>query len=59
MNPTRQAAIAAGLPHTVPTSSVSMVCGSGMKAIAAAFTNLKQGNGSIVVAGGMENMSLV
>lgn len=51
--PARQAAIAAGLPSSVPCMAVNKVCGSGMKAVMLAC----QSQGDLVVAGGMESMS--
>jgi acetyl-CoA C-acetyltransferase len=57
--PARQAALYAGLPHTVPCTTVNKVCSSGMKAIMMAAQAIKAGDVDIIVAGGMENMSLV
>ena len=57
-NPARQAALAAGLPHTVPCMTVNKVCGSGLKAVHLAAQAIQCGEASIVVAGGQENMSL-
>lgn len=57
--PARQAAIFAGLSDNVPCTTVNKVCASGMKAISLAAQAIKCGDASIVVAGGMENMSLV
>ncbi|QBA63807.1 acetyl-CoA C-acyltransferase [Muriicola soli] len=57
--PTRQAAIHAGIPNTVPCTTVNKVCASGMKAIMQAAQSIALGDTSIVVAGGMENMSLI
>lgn len=56
-NPVRQAAIAAGLPEAVTAYGVSMVCGSGLKAVAAAFQTVALDPSSIIVAGGQESMS--
>lgn len=56
-NPARQAAIAAGLPHTVPSLTINKVCGSGLKAIHLAAQAIKCGDASIVIAGGQENMN--
>jgi acetyl-CoA C-acetyltransferase len=56
-NPARQAAIAAGLPHTVPALTVNKVCGSGLKAVALAAQAIALGESEIMVAGGMESMS--
>ncbi|MBS9464335.1 acetyl-CoA C-acyltransferase [Flagellimonas sp. 389] len=57
--PARQAAIYAGIPNTVPCTTVNKVCASGMKAIMQAAQSIALGENSIVVAGGMENMSLI
>ena len=57
--PARQAAIYAGIPDTVPCSTINKVCASGMKAIMQAAQAIALGDASIVVAGGMENMSLI
>jgi acetyl-CoA C-acetyltransferase len=57
MNPARQAAIAAGIPDTVPATSVNKVCGSGLKTVALAAQAIMLGDADIVVAGGMESMS--
>ncbi len=56
--PARQAAIYAGIPETVPASTIHKVCASGMKAVMLAANNIKAGDAGIMVAGGMENMSL-
>ena len=55
--PARQAAIAAGLPHSVPCMTINKVCGSGMKAVMLAAQAIRAGDTRIVVAGGMESMS--
>ncbi|MGB7214202.1 MAG: acetyl-CoA C-acetyltransferase [Gammaproteobacteria bacterium] len=57
-NTARQAAIHAGLPVTVPAMTVNKVCGSGLKAVQLAAQSIRLGDAEIVVAGGMENMSL-
>ena len=57
--PARQAAIYAGIPDTVPCTTVNKVCASGMKAIMQAAQSIALGQASIIVAGGMENMSLI
>ena len=57
--PARQAAIGAGIPDSVPCTTVNKVCASGMKAIMQAAQSIALGENSIVVAGGMENMSLI
>ena len=55
--PARQAAIHAGLPHSVRCLTVNKVCGSGMQTVIGAAHFLAGGMGTIAVAGGMENMS--
>ncbi|SHG97677.1 acetyl-CoA C-acyltransferase [Flagellimonas flava] len=57
--PARQAALYAGIPNSVPCTTVNKVCASGMKAIMQAAQSIALGENSIVVAGGMENMSLI
>jgi acetyl-CoA C-acetyltransferase len=56
--PARQAAIYAGLPNTVRTTTVHKVCGSGLQAVVQAAQALQLGMATLAVAGGMENMSL-
>jgi len=58
MNPARQAAIRAGLPVSVPATSVNRVCGSGAQAIVSAAQEILLGAIDTAVAGGMENMDL-
>ena len=58
-NPARQAAIASGLPTSVPASTVNMVCGSGLRAVAMGKQAIESGDSTIVIAGGQENMSQV
>lgn len=55
--PARQAALLAGLPHSVGATTINKMCGSGMKAIMLAMDSLRSGNSNIVIAGGMESMS--
>jgi acetyl-CoA C-acetyltransferase len=57
-NPARQAMIYAGLPTSIPALTINKVCGSGLKAVMLAAQSIAQGESSVVVAGGMENMSL-
>jgi len=57
--PARQAAIFAGLPNSVACTTVNKVCASGMKAIMQGAQAIMAGDAEIVVAGGMENMSLI
>jgi len=56
-NPARQAAIGAGIPKEVPATTINMVCGSGLKAVAIASQMIRAGDVHTVVAGGMENMT--
>lgn len=56
--PARQAAIYAGLPHSVACTTVNKVCASGMKSVMLGTQAILCGDAEIVVAGGMENMSL-
>lgn len=55
--PARQAAIFAGLPETVPCTTLNKVCGSGLKAVIAAAQAIALGDAEVAVAGGMESMS--
>ncbi|MEL4202686.1 acetyl-CoA C-acyltransferase [Plesiomonas shigelloides] len=55
--PARQAALAAGVPDSVPCTTVNKVCGSGMKTLMQGAAALKLGEADVVVAGGMESMS--
>lgn len=57
--PARQAALFAGLKDIVPCTTINKVCASGMKAVMMAAQAIKTGDAEIVVAGGMENMSLI
>ena len=57
-NPARQAAIKAGIPEEVPAYTVNMLCGSGLKSVAIAAGQIMSGEAEIVVAGGIESMSL-
>jgi acetyl-CoA C-acetyltransferase len=57
--PARQAAVFAGLPHTVQCTTINKVCASGMKAIMQGAQSIMLGDADVVVAGGMENMSQV
>jgi acetyl-CoA C-acetyltransferase len=57
-NPARQAAVAAGIPFTVPAMTINIVCLSGMEAVAAAADLIDKGDADIVVAVGQESMSL-
>ncbi|HKW77987.1 MAG TPA: beta-ketoacyl synthase N-terminal-like domain-containing protein, partial [Candidatus Limnocylindria bacterium] len=55
--PARQAALGAGIPASVPCTTVNKVCGSGLKAVMLASTQIRAGEARLVVAGGMESMS--
>ena len=57
--PARQAAIYAGIPDSVPCTTVNKVCASGMKSVMQAAQSIALGDNEIVVAGGMENMSMI
>lgn len=57
-NVTRQVALAAGLPIEVPAMTINKVCGSGLRSVALAAQMIKAGDAEIVVAGGMESMSM-
>lgn len=57
--PARQAALFAGIPKTVPCTTINKVCASGMKAIMQAAQAIQCGDADIIVAGGMENMSMI
>ena len=56
--PARQAALAAGIPPTVGAVTINKVCGSGLKAVMLADQAIRAGDARVIVAGGMENMSL-
>lgn len=56
--PARQATIFAGLPESTPATTLNKVCGSGMKTIITAAQTILAGDNEVVIAGGMENMSL-
>lgn len=55
--PARQAGFHAGLPRSVPATTVNKMCGSGMKTVMMAFDQLRAGQPGLVVAGGMESMT--
>ncbi|MGK6340920.1 acetyl-CoA C-acyltransferase [Chryseobacterium sp. DT-3] len=57
--PARQVALGAGLSIETPSTTVNKVCASGMKAVTMAAQAIKAGDAEVIVAGGMENMSLV
>jgi len=56
--PARQAALMAGLSQSIPCTTISKVCGSGMKSVMLAYDQIKAGAIQSAIAGGMENMSL-
>ncbi|HEX5470705.1 MAG TPA: acetyl-CoA C-acetyltransferase [Lacipirellulaceae bacterium] len=57
-NPARQAAIKAGIPVSVGATTINKVCGSGLKSVILAAQSIRLGDSSVILAGGMENMSL-
>ncbi|HCX86816.1 MAG TPA: acetyl-CoA C-acetyltransferase, partial [Gammaproteobacteria bacterium] len=57
-NPARQAAIGAGIPIEKTALTINQVCGSGLRAVAAGYQAIRNGDSDIVVAGGQESMSL-
>lgn len=57
--PARQAALFAGLPNSVACTTINKVCASGMKSVMFAAQAIQSGDAEVVVAGGMENMSLI
>ena len=57
-NPARQAAVNAGIPISKPAHIVNQVCGSGLRAVISGYQLLKLGEGTMVITGGQENMSI-
>jgi len=57
-NPARQAGIKSGIPQEVPAMTVNKVCGSGLKTVGLAAQLIMAGEADVIVAGGMENMSM-
>lgn len=55
--PARQAALGAGLPESVPCTTVNKMCGSGMRAVMSAVDTIAQGHAEVMVAGGLESMT--
>ena len=55
--PARQASLLAGIPESVPCTTINKVCGSGLKSVMLAATQIAAGEAHLVVAGGMESMS--
>jgi acetyl-CoA C-acetyltransferase len=58
MNPARQASRAAGVPDATPAWSLNQVCGSGLRSVVVGYQQILAGDAKIVVAGGLESMSL-
>jgi acetyl-CoA C-acetyltransferase len=56
-NPARQAAVNAGLPHSIPAFTVNKVCASGLKSVALAAQAISSGEVNVIVAGGVEHMT--
>lgn len=57
--PAKQAVLGAGLPNTIPCTTINKVCASGMKSVMMASQSIMLGNQSIMLAGGFENMSKI
>jgi acetyl-CoA C-acetyltransferase len=57
-NPGRQAAMKAGIPVETPAYLVNQLCGSGLRAVALGYQSIKNGDASVIVAGGQESMSM-
>jgi acetyl-CoA C-acetyltransferase len=55
--PARQASLGAGIPNSIPCTTINKVCGSGLKAVMLAASQIAAGEARLVVAGGMESMS--
>ena len=58
-NPARQAAMKAGIPKEIPSTGVNMLCGSGLRTVVMGYQAIRNGDTTVVVAGGQENMSQV
>lgn len=56
-NPTRQAAVYAGIPYSVPSITINKLCGSGLRAVSLAAQTIENGDNEVVLVGGTENMS--
>lgn len=56
-NPARQMAVATGIPVTVPSLTLNMVCGSGLRSVSLAAQTITAGDNQVVLSGGMESMS--
>ena len=57
-NPARQAAVYAGIPNEVPATTINVLCGSGLHCVNLAAKLIAAGDADIIVAGGMENMTM-
>ncbi|HEY4266178.1 MAG TPA: acetyl-CoA C-acetyltransferase [Micropepsaceae bacterium] len=57
-NPGRQASMKAGIPVETPAYLVNQLCGSGLRAVALGYQSIRNGDASIIVAGGQESMSM-
>ena len=57
-NTARQAAVFAGIPESIPSFTINKVCGSGLKAVGLARQAILAGDADVIIAGGMENMSM-
>ena len=55
--PARQVSLRAGIPDSVPSTTINKLCGSGLKAVTLAAQAIRAGDAQVVVAGGMESMS--
>ena len=55
--PARQAALGAGIPNSIPATTINKMCGSGLKAVMMAADQVKAGETDIMVAGGLESMT--
>src|ERR1700749_776862 len=55
--PARQAALAAGVPNSIPATTINKMCGSALKAVMMAADQIKAGSAEIIVAGGLESMT--
>jgi acetyl-CoA C-acetyltransferase len=55
--PARQAALGAGIPNSVPATTINKMCGSGLKAVMLAADQIRAGDVEIVLAGGLESMT--
>ncbi|MBV9317555.1 MAG: acetyl-CoA C-acetyltransferase, partial [Gammaproteobacteria bacterium] len=55
--PARQAALGAGIPIAVPSTTINKMCGSGLKAVMMAADQIRAGGAEVILAGGLESMS--